>query len=95
MSDVKHVVILTQENRSFDHYFGTLQGVRGFSDPEALTLPDGKPAAANTISRRRSVIHNMLAHAVDEDLLDVNPLTRSHWSAPDAVHRGPGCGDQS
>ena len=43
MSDVEHVVILTQENRSFDHYFGTLQGVRGFSDPEALTLPDGKP----------------------------------------------------
>jgi integrase len=47
---------------------------------------DGKPAAANTISRRRSVIHNMLGYAVDEGLLDVNPLTRSHWSAPDVVH---------
>ena len=33
--DVKHVVILMQENRSFDHYFGTLSGVRGFSDPRA------------------------------------------------------------
>jgi phospholipase C len=33
LSDVKHVVILMQENRSFDHYFGTLSGVRGFSDP--------------------------------------------------------------
>ncbi|HEX8009230.1 MAG TPA: alkaline phosphatase family protein [Trebonia sp.] len=33
LSDVKHIVILTQENRSFDHYFGTLSGVRGFSDP--------------------------------------------------------------
>ncbi len=32
IADVEHVVILTQENRSFDHYFGTLRGVRGFSD---------------------------------------------------------------
>jgi Phosphoesterase family len=31
------VVILMQENRSFDHYFGTLSGVRGFSDPNILT----------------------------------------------------------
>ena len=34
LSDIKHVVILMQENRSFDHYFGTLSGVRGFSDPD-------------------------------------------------------------
>jgi phospholipase C len=32
------VVILMQENRSFDHYFGTLSGVRGFSDPGVLKL---------------------------------------------------------
>lgn len=30
-----------QENRSFDHCFGTLQGVRGFNDPRTITLPDG------------------------------------------------------
>jgi len=36
LSDIEHVVILMQENRSFDHYFGTLSGVRGFSDPDAL-----------------------------------------------------------
>src|SRR5271170_3634959 len=40
--DIKHVVILMQENRSFDHYFGTLAGVRGFDDPEALKLPGGR-----------------------------------------------------
>ena len=33
IKDIEHVVILMQENRSFDHYFGTLAGVRGFSDP--------------------------------------------------------------
>jgi phospholipase C len=32
LKDIEHVVILIQENRSFDHYFGTLSGVRGFDD---------------------------------------------------------------
>ncbi|MDF9811087.1 phospholipase C, phosphocholine-specific [Streptomyces sp. SPB162] len=41
VADVKHVVILMQENRSFDHYFGTLNGVRGFGDKQALQFPDG------------------------------------------------------
>lgn len=39
--DVEHVVIFMQENRSFDHYFGALRGVRGFSDPRPLRLPNG------------------------------------------------------
>jgi phospholipase C len=43
IQDVEHVVIFMQENRSFDHYFGTLNGVRGFSDPRAIALPGGKP----------------------------------------------------
>jgi phospholipase C len=43
MQDIKHVVILMQENRSFDHYFGTLRGVRGFGDPIPISLPNGKP----------------------------------------------------
>jgi phospholipase C len=41
LRDVEHVVIFMQENRSFDHYFGTLRGVRGFSDPRPLKRPDG------------------------------------------------------
>ncbi|MFL6679179.1 MAG: phosphocholine-specific phospholipase C [Burkholderiaceae bacterium] len=40
--DVRHIVILMQENRSFDHYFGTLKGVRGFGDPRPAALPNGK-----------------------------------------------------
>ncbi|AXI79941.1 alkaline phosphatase family protein [Peterkaempfera bronchialis] len=42
LSDVEHVVLLMQENRSFDHYFGTLAGVRGFGDPDAVRLRDGR-----------------------------------------------------
>src|SRR3978361_1478545 len=42
LRDVKHVVMLMQENRSFDHYFGTMAGVRGFDDEQALNLASGK-----------------------------------------------------
>ncbi|MEO5978625.1 MAG: phospholipase C, phosphocholine-specific [Chryseolinea sp.] len=38
--DAEHVVILMQENRSFDHCYGTLQGVRGFNDPRAIRQPN-------------------------------------------------------
>ncbi len=40
IEDVEHIVILMQENRSFDHYFGTLAGVRGFADPFPIPVPD-------------------------------------------------------
>ncbi|ROH90826.1 phospholipase C, phosphocholine-specific [Stagnimonas aquatica] len=40
--DVEHVVILIQENRSFDHYFGTMAGVRGFGDRFGIPLPGGR-----------------------------------------------------
>jgi phospholipase C len=43
IQDVKHVVILMQENRSFDHYFGTLRGVRGFGDRFPIPLASGQP----------------------------------------------------
>lgn len=46
--DAEHVVILMQENRSFDHCFGALRGVRGFDDPRAVTLPDKKPVWLQT-----------------------------------------------
>lgn len=42
IEDVEHIVVLMQENRSFDHYFGALKGVRGFGDPRPVTLPSGK-----------------------------------------------------
>jgi phospholipase C len=43
IKDVEHVIFLMQENRSFDHYFGTMRGVRGFADPRAVRLPSGRP----------------------------------------------------
>ncbi|MBV7485535.1 phosphocholine-specific phospholipase C [Bordetella sp. BOR01] len=42
IQDVKHVVILMQENRAFNHYFGAMRGVRGFGDRFPIPLASGK-----------------------------------------------------
>jgi len=44
IKDVEHIVILMQENRSFDHYFGTMKGVRGFGDRFPIPLKSGQRA---------------------------------------------------
>ena len=46
ISDIKHVVILMQENRSFDHYFGTMKRVRGFLDPATYQSYPGGPKSS-------------------------------------------------
>ncbi len=66
VKDVQHVVILMQENRSFDHYFGCLRGVRGFGDPRALTLPSGK-----------SVFHQPVGAGVTETILPFHLNSRT------------------
>ena len=47
ITDIEHVIILTQENRSFDHYFGSYRGVRGFSDQSAAFQ---QPDPSNTVA---------------------------------------------
>lgn len=42
IQDVRHIVILMQENRSFDHYFGAMKGVRGFGDRFPVPLESGQ-----------------------------------------------------
>ncbi|WCS21077.1 phospholipase C [Mycobacterium marinum] len=41
LTDIEHIVLLMQENRSFDHYFGTLSGVEGFDTPTPLFAQKG------------------------------------------------------
>ena len=52
--DAEHVVILMQENRSFDHTFGSLQGVRGFNDPRAIDLPNKNKVWLQTNAARET-----------------------------------------
>jgi phospholipase C len=53
VTDIDHVVILIQENRSFDHYFGSYRGVRGFSDQSAAFQ---QPYPANTTNAPSGVL---------------------------------------
>src|SRR5687767_11002291 len=54
--DAEHVVILMQENRSFDHCYGSLQGVRGFSDPRAMRLPNKNSVFLQTNSKGETFV---------------------------------------
>lgn len=42
LEDIEHVVFFMQENRSWDSYFGTLKGVRGFQDPNVQINPNNR-----------------------------------------------------
>jgi len=50
--DIKRVVILMQENRSFDHYYGSLRGVRGFADRSSRPTLPGTSRPARRSGRR-------------------------------------------
>ncbi len=82
IQDVAHVVILMQENRSFDHYFGTMAGVNGFADRFPIPLPsmDGKPRPVwlQTDQDKRLVAPFHLATHKDFDLMRVEG-TPHHW----------------
>ncbi|KAL1406335.1 hypothetical protein Q8F55_008034 [Vanrija albida] len=40
LASLDHIILFMQENRAFDHYFGTMAGVRGFGDPNAVIAKD-------------------------------------------------------
>ncbi len=53
ITDIDHVVILIQENRSFDHYFGSYKGVRGFNDNSAA-FQQPYPGNTSQLAGRRA-----------------------------------------
>jgi len=65
---IEHVVIFMQENRSFDHYFGTLRGVRGFSDRSALQLQTGK-----SVFNQPNGASTLLPYPVSEQYMNGTP----------------------
>ncbi|HEX5026686.1 MAG TPA: phospholipase C, phosphocholine-specific, partial [Agriterribacter sp.] len=85
--DAEHIVILMQENRSFDHCFGTLQGVRGFNDPRAITLPDKKPVWLQTNEKGETYMPFRL-NIKDTKVTWMGDLPHSRASQVDAHNEG-------
>ncbi|EHU1631536.1 phospholipase C, phosphocholine-specific [Acinetobacter baumannii] len=56
IQDVKHIVILTQENRSFDNYFGTLKGVRGFGDRFTIPMTEDRKVWEQYDANKKKVL---------------------------------------
>lgn len=90
LDSIEHVVILMQENRSFDHYFGSLRGVRGFGDRNAITLPSGK-----SVFEQPGVLRTILpfpvrgaAETQKKDLQYIGALDHSWSGGSKAWHDG-------
>jgi phospholipase C len=84
IADLKHVVILMQENRSFDHYFGTLRGVRGFGDKQILTYPDG-----NNIFQQPDAARADLGYLLPYNLTDQTDGDLDHsWDGDHEARNG-------
>lgn len=86
IEDVEHVVILMQSGRSFDHYFGALQGVRGFNDPHPARLSSGAAIWAQPDGNAA-----VFPFRPDEPDLGARPLSRpsDDW---EAMQRAAGYG---
>lgn len=79
IEDVQHIVILMQENRSFDHYFGALGGVRGFDDRTTAPLrggrsiwqqPDGQGGMVMPFPMPSSITNSQHVHSLPHGWID-------------------------
>lgn len=73
LQDVKHIVILMQENRSFDHYFGAMKGVRGFGDRFPIPLASGKPVWYESNGTREIAPFHLKGDATNAALIISTP----------------------
>jgi len=76
LADLRHVVLFMNENRAFDHYFGTLKGVRGFSDRNALRFTNGN----NVFFQPTGSTYDLPFHNSQQCLTDLNhswPVTHA------------------
>jgi phospholipase C len=89
IADLKHVVILMQENRSFDHYYGTLQGVRGFADKQALKYQGGT-SVFDQPDKSRTDLGYLLPFHMDSTKVDAqNAGDLDHsWSGDHSARNG-------
>ena len=79
IADVRHVVILMQENRSLDHYFGTLAGVRGFGDRMTIPVHGGR-----TVWQQHNGRRIVMPYRLDASAGNAQPALDLPHTWPDA-----------
>ncbi|MDR8401556.1 phospholipase C, phosphocholine-specific [Paraburkholderia sp. USG1] len=79
IKDIKHVVILMQENRSFDHYFGAMRRVRGFGDLTPIPLASGK-----SVWYQSDGIREILPFRLDKRVMNAAFIPNLPHTFPDA-----------
>lgn len=91
LDDVEHVVILMQENRSFDHYYGTMRGVRGFSDRGAVRQRNGNSILYQLDAGRKNGDYLLPFHVATDKVDSQDLFDLPHdW---DSTHRAWSNGD--
>ena len=85
LSDVKHIVILMQENRSFDHYFGTLSGVRGLLRPKRGEATPTAPRSSTSTATSRAPASTPAGTLQPFNLLN-NPPAENGEDTNDIAH---------
>ncbi|MFI6927265.1 tyrosine-type recombinase/integrase [Nonomuraea spiralis] len=63
---------------------GEAHVLRTALDAISVTFADA-PAGANTVRRKRAILHHLLEHAVEQKVFNTNPLDEIKWTAPRAV----------
>jgi phospholipase C len=86
---IEHVVFLMMENRSFDHYYGTYPGVRGFDDHPAGDLgPFAQPYSGNTTSVPKGTVLPFHLDTVHTDRADCTFDLTHDWGPQHACWNG-------
>ena len=91
LDSVRHVVIFMQENRSFDHYFGSLGGVRGFADTSLVRFPSNSTVWRQTTKGSGSGGNVLMPFHLDTTTTDAQRVTDldHSWSGThSAWHNG-------
>src|SRR6266568_7460031 len=59
---IKHILVLVQENRSFDSYFGSYERAGRFGTPAGYSVPAGSPGGRVTPHHQTSSIERDTSH---------------------------------
>ena len=91
LDDIEHVIFLMQENRSFDHYFGTLRGVQGFDDCSAIKQHDGSSIFAQKDAKGKVIYPYLIREAANKASMsgeNVDALNHDWDGGTQALHNG-------